>query len=124
MKSCVDMMLTSNKTAARVVSEYILNRGIPIPGYRCCCTDVTGFGLLGHLIEMLKYNDPVIESAEEAVSSSCGDGYETDEGGSIPTEYGVKSLTTDTTVLPGAVLHLDKLPILPGALECIEQGTN
>jgi selenide,water dikinase len=49
---------------------------------RCiACTDVTGFGLLGHLLEML----------------SAGMGY-------------------------GARLSMSKLPLLPGALGCVQQG--
>ena len=43
------------------------------------CTDVTGFGLLGHLVEMCKGN-------------------------------------------AAAVLDMDAVPILPGALECVESG--
>lgn len=40
---CVKQMTTLNKYAAEVVKEYPVNS----------CTDITGFGFLGHLVEML-----------------------------------------------------------------------
>jgi selenide, water dikinase len=65
--SAVASMLQSNREAARAV----LAHGVT------ACTDVTGFGLLGHLVEMLKASDvdaeinmdalPVLDGAEETI---------------------------------------------------------
>ena len=40
---CVKQMTTLNKYAAEIMEEYPVNS----------CTDITGFGFLGHLVEML-----------------------------------------------------------------------
>ena len=65
--TAVASMLQSNREAARS----LLAHGVT------ACTDVTGFGLLGHLVEMLKASDvdaeinlnvlPVLDGAEETV---------------------------------------------------------
>ena len=44
IKNAVDIMTTLNKTASEVMVEIGVN----------ACTDVTGYGLLGHLLEMCK----------------------------------------------------------------------
>ena len=41
--ACVKQMTTLNKYAAEIMEEYPVNS----------CTDITGFGFLGHLVEML-----------------------------------------------------------------------
>jgi len=43
-RSTIDVMKQLNKTASEIAGKYPVN----------ACTDVTGFGLLGHLLEMLK----------------------------------------------------------------------
>ena len=65
--AAVASMLQSNREAARVVIAHGVS----------ACTDVTGFGLLGHLVEMLKASDvdaeleldalPVLDGAEQTV---------------------------------------------------------
>jgi selenide,water dikinase len=70
LQAAIASMRTSNAVAARVVREFGAT----------ACTDVTGFGLAGHLMEMLRAS-------------------------------GV-----------GAVLWLDRLPALPGALELAARG--
>jgi selenide,water dikinase len=82
MKVAYDSMLQSNSPAARVLAKY-----------KSCvaCTDLTGFGLLGHLIEMIQY-----ESNEDETNTS----------------------SQKTAVR----LQLSQIPLLPGALECIEKG--
>jgi len=67
--NAIESMLVSNQAAARVLYE----NGVT------ACTDVTGFGLLGHLVEMTKASGcdvelivdslPILEGAEETVSA-------------------------------------------------------
>lgn len=45
-KQCVKQMTTLNKYAAEIMKDYPVNS----------CTDITGFGFLGHLVEMLDKN--------------------------------------------------------------------
>ena len=52
-------MVQSNKEAARILSKY----------HCSACTDVTGFGLMGHLLEMMKFDDDGDESDENEVCS-------------------------------------------------------
>lgn len=70
LDNALKFMLQSNRDAATILRKY---------GARSC-TDITGFGLLGHALEML-------------TASRCG-----------------------------AVLTLDAIPILDGALQCSAEG--
>ena len=70
ISNALDSMRQPSATAARTLFDHGAT----------ACTDVTGFGLLGHLVEMCK-----------------GSGV-------------------------AAVLDMDAVPILPGALECVELG--
>ena len=70
-KAAVESMCQSNRRAAQIVREH---------GAKAC-TDVTGFGCLGHLVEMLR--------------------------GSTPPAT--------------ARLHLSKVPLLPGAQDCVDR---
>lgn len=78
----IDSMLQSNRKAAEILQRHSCRH----------CTDVTGFGFLGHLLEMLKY------VAEDGSSQ---------HGASSPV---------------GAVLNLSAMPLLLGAQECVEEG--
>lgn len=49
MKAAVESMTTLNKYAAEIVARYNVGDASPIHA----CTDITGFGLLGHLHELL-----------------------------------------------------------------------
>ncbi|MBN2173179.1 MAG: selenide, water dikinase SelD [Bacteroidales bacterium] len=70
IKEAISVMSELNKTAAEVMSHYPVN----------ACTDVTGFGLLGHLKEMTESSKadvelyasrvPVIEGTEEFVAGN------------------------------------------------------
>ncbi|HEY9598840.1 MAG TPA: selenide, water dikinase SelD, partial [Cyanophyceae cyanobacterium] len=53
----VESMLLSNQAAAKVFMEYGAT----------ACTDITGFGLLGHLVEMLKASGVAVELNLEAI---------------------------------------------------------
>eukprot|EP01035_Chromulina_nebulosa_P017844 gene17844-23457_t len=72
--SSIKSMLLSNRSAVNILS----NHGA------IACTDITGFGLVGHLLEMLQYD------------------------------------TIENSV--GVELFLDQIPLLDGAIECIELG--
>ena len=70
----IDAALASMTQSNRAGAECLLRHGAT------ACTDVTGFGLLGHLVEM------------------------------------VKASGVDVT------LHLDRVPLMDGALECVAAG--
>ena len=59
VRGCIESMLQSNAAAAAVLGRF----GVQ------ACTDVTGFGLLGHLIEMIKYSKAGTESEEPALAA-------------------------------------------------------
>jgi selenide,water dikinase len=86
VEGCLASMLQSNGGAAQTLGRM---------GGCSACTDVTGFGLLGHLLEILRYE-----------GERGGEGERGREG-----EAGV-----------GAVLQLSSLPLLDGAALCLEQG--
>lgn len=88
LQAAIASMLRSNRQAARVLREV---------GGAVSCTDVTGFGLLGHLLEMLK--------ASSSPSSPAPDGDQ---------HQGAEAVS--------CVLDLDRLPLLPGAQECVQAG--
>lgn len=84
VQQCIASMSQSNSTAAKVFGRF----------GSVACTDVTGFGLLGHLLEMIKYrrdagNDP--------------------DGAKQGSHF-------------AAVLRLSALPLLTGVIECIAEG--
>jgi selenide,water dikinase len=57
IESAIKSMLTSNENAAKLLLEYGAT----------ACTDVTGFGLVGHLLEMLKGQRVGVELDMEAI---------------------------------------------------------
>ncbi|MDE5080668.1 MAG: selenide, water dikinase SelD [Trichodesmium sp. St18_bin1] len=57
IESAIKSMLTSNENAAKLLLEYGAT----------ACTDVTGFGLVGHLLEMLKGQTVGVELDMEAI---------------------------------------------------------
>ena len=73
----IKSMTQSNAPAASILAEHAC----------VACSDVTGFGLMGHLVEMLEYDN----SEKDTVASAVR-------------------------------LHLDAIPTLPGATDCIEAG--
>jgi selenide,water dikinase len=56
MEGAIAMMLQSNQAAADLFRNYGIH----------ACTDITGFGLLGHLVEMLRASEPVSVALELA----------------------------------------------------------
>jgi len=83
VRDCVQSMLLSNAGAAAVLGCF----GVQ------ACTDVTGFGLLGHLLEMIRYT-----------GAGGADG---DDGKMQQT---------------AAVLNLLSIPLLRGVAECVRAG--
>ena len=57
IESAIESMLLSNQTAAKLLLEY----------HATACTDVSGFGLVGHLLEMLKTSQVCVELDLEAI---------------------------------------------------------
>ena len=57
MKACIDSLTTLNKSAAEVLQHYDVS----------AVTDVTGFGLAGHALEMAKGSDATLEIDIDAI---------------------------------------------------------
>jgi selenide,water dikinase len=79
-------MVQSNKNAAKILSTYGCS----------ACTDITGFGLMGHLLEMIKCDD----DREEEDTEETGKNYN-----KIAVELSLKTI-----------------PMLLGAVDCIRDG--
>ncbi|NEP90456.1 MAG: selenide, water dikinase SelD [Okeania sp. SIO2C2] len=58
IESAIESMLVPNQNAAKLLLEYGAT----------ACTDVTGFGLVGHLLEMVKASQVTVELEMEAIS--------------------------------------------------------
>ena len=79
--TCIRQMTTLNKYAAEIMTEYPINS----------CTDITGFGFLGHMVEMLdgKYsaevfseNIPMLPEARK-----CAENFIITAGGQLNRNY-------------------------------------
>lgn len=81
-------MIQSNREAAQILSTYQCS----------ACTDITGFGLMGHLLEMIKFDDDNDESDQ-----SIQHFFDLDD------EVAVE-------------LSLSSIPLLRGAVDCIKNG--
>ncbi len=57
MKACIDSLITLNKSAAEVLQHYDVS----------AVTDITGFGLAGHALEMAKGSDVTLEIDIDAI---------------------------------------------------------
>lgn len=71
VEEALDSMKTSNVYASRIAMSMIEKHELEGTG-DCgihCCTDVTGFGLMGHLIEMLVANDDSEEDLDSLAAS-------------------------------------------------------
>jgi selenide, water dikinase len=92
-------MVQSNKQAAQVLSTYGCS----------ACTDITGFGLMGHLLEMIKFDDN--QSAE---------GDEDEEDGTCTLPRRIEDSTNRSLI--AVELSISAVPILLGAVDCIKEG--
>ena len=81
-------MILSNRNASSILQKFNCS----------ACTDVTGFGLIGHLLEMLKYQVSSAAAADETCFSV---------------------LYEDKLA---AELYVNSIPYLPGAIDCLELG--
>lgn len=92
VSSAIDSMLQSNGPAAPLLRAHGCS----------ACTDVTGFGFLGHLIEMIQFGE------------QRDDGEDEDEEGA----GGSRGRPPLTAVR----LNLSEVPLLAGAADCVEMG--
>ena len=88
-------MVQSNKQAAEILSTYGCS----------ACTDITGFGLMGHLLEMIKFDDNKDDDNDD-VDEECSAAFRTD----------------DRNDRVAVELYLNNVPTLYGAVECIKNG--
>lgn len=86
-------MVQSNKQAAVILSTYGCS----------ACTDITGFGLMGHLLEMIKFDD----------NNNDDNGVE---------ECSLECRADDRNDRIAVEIYLNKVPTLHGAVECIKKG--
>lgn len=84
MKAAYDSMVQSNKEAAQILGMFECS----------ACTDITGFGLMGHLLEMIKFDD-------DSESDNLND---------------------DRIVKIAVELSIKSVPMLYGAIDCIKEG--
>lgn len=103
VSEAIQSMITSNKLAA----ELLQNQDFQCTG----CTDVTGFGLMGHLLEMMKY---------QPRSQSLGDEEEEDIDAEVCLRQ--KRSSSEPIKCLEAQINLKSVPFLNGAKECVELG--
>ena len=125
MKNAYDSMLQSNREAAQILSTYGCS----------ACTDITGFGLMGHLLEMIKFDDnnnhddQIIENDEEKEMDNgktlIKDTSETENdnlNGHDNNNMKVVKDEVEVEVEVAVRLSIKAVPILSGATECINDG--
>lgn len=92
LSSAFESMKLSNSKSASILFDHGCN----------ACTDITGFGFLGHLLEMLQL--PSEEEVEE------------------PNKFHININSTKKRKLLSVLLKLSSMPLLPGAIECVKAG--
>ena len=90
-------MLLSNRTAAAILREH---------GCKAA-TDVTGFGFMGHLLEMANYKE---SSSDDADITDTADNIHDRTAPSIPSPR------------CNVIINVNKIPLLMGAVDCVKMG--
>lgn len=104
MKETFHSMVQSNSIAAKILGNRFKFSDGDSRKYHCmACTDVTGFGLLGHLIEMIQQADHQDDDYNEDNDDTV-----------VAANHKKKKLAVD--------LYLKQVPALPGAIECVRAG--
>lgn len=100
-------MVQSNKQAAQILSTYGCS----------ACTDITGFGLMGHLLEMIKFDDN-----QHADSNEVEDEDQDEDG--IDGVCALPRVTEDSSSRTRLAvdLSISAVPMLLGAVDCIKEG--
>jgi selenide,water dikinase len=93
LTAAFESMTLSNSKSASIFFEHGCN----------ACTDITGFGFLGHLLEMLQL--PSEEEEEEDTN-----------------KFHIRINTEKKKKLLSVIIKLSSVPLLPGASECVEGG--
>ena len=96
VQGALNSMQVSNRPAAAIFGEHECNG----------CTDVTGFGLMGHLLEMMKHTLPSEDKLEHSVLQ--------DEDVCLRKPAGVDVCSVTIT--------LHNVPLLDGAKQCVAAG--
>lgn len=114
VESAITSMLQSNGPAATVLRDHGAS----------ACTDVTGFGVVGHLAEMLRATapHPPAPRTSEAVPLPSTNGVGGGGGGAEARAAVAQEAPVPAPLRLGADLHLDLLPVLPLAIEVVEAG--
>ena len=96
VQGALNSMQVSNRTAAAILAEHECHG----------CTDVTGFGLMGHLLEMMKHTHTSDDKLEHSVL------LDDDVCRRKPKDVDVCSVT----------ITMDDVPLLDGAKQCVAAG--
>ena len=111
-------MLQSNREAAQILSTYGCS----------ACTDITGFGLMGHLLEMIKFDDShdQITEEDEAKETLIGEVVRIDtkeiNNGNTNGDMINNGNSKIEKIQVAVRLSIKAVPILLGATECIDNG--
>lgn len=129
VKNAYDSMLQSNREAAHILGTYGCS----------ACTDITGFGLMGHLLEMIKFDDDQNQTSDEDAENEYCNGEVvgvdqtesenifkaviTDDSATGEIEMNNNASIKKTEIVQIAVeLSIKAVPVLLGATECINDG--
>lgn len=101
VEEAISSMIQSNKNAAKLLQK---NNNI----FECSgSTDVTGFGLMGHLLEMMKYSSTNSEND--------------DNDDDIDSDICIRKAPIKQDHLE-VTINLSQVPFLNGAIQCVELG--
>ena len=125
-------MVQSNKEAAQILSTFQCS----------ACTDITGFGLMGHLLEMIKFDDdnddnddngdsedvqqhilPIHENEADMKKNKDDNKNQKEDANSELNGLSHQNAHGNKTNIKIAVeLSLSAIPLLLGSVECVRDG--